>query len=185
MKMDKLHDVRRNLIVIPDDGKQNDFDNNVKVRQILHVNWDPVDGKAKNGKVVAIGINPSTAHKGKSDNTLSRLCRLIDMYGYNDLTMLNLFESISPCQDDVRGYVESTETDFSKYIKLFNEAEMILVVWGLDIKRYSKQVDNATAILKKYSKKLYCIQDEKKGTIRKPLHPSRISYDAIIDLYNI
>lgn len=181
--MEKLHEVRRNLIIVPDDGKQNAFDSNIKVRPTLHVSWNPIDCKAKSGKVVAIGINPSTAHKGKSDNTLSRLCRLLDMYGYYDLTMLNLFESISPRQDDVRGYVDSTETDFSEHTKLFDEAEIILVVWGLNVKRYSKQVDNATAILKQYENKLYCIQDDKNGVVRKPLHPSRISYNAIIDLY--
>lgn len=177
--MDKVRFcVRKNLSIVPDFGNHINNEDSVEIRPYLHVSWAG-DNK---GKVVAIGINPSTAKAGKSDNTLSRLCRLVDMYGYCDLSMINLFESSSP---DQREIVVNTETDFENHRKLFDEADIILIVWGLDNSKYRKQKAKAHGVLKEYYDKLFCIQDLKNGDLRKPLHPSRIAYTAEIAEYDI
>lgn len=58
-------------------------------RKFLCAKWDNSSNKKET--IVAIGINPGTAHNGKSDTTITKLCRFLDMHGFNNLSMLNLY----------------------------------------------------------------------------------------------
>ena len=98
---------RTNLKIKPFNAERNYTDNGM-TRELLCAEWDNEFNKQE--KVVAIGINPSNAHNGKSDNTITKLCRFIDMYGFNNLTMLNLYEDVSSVQ--IKG--EKCKTDFKE-----------------------------------------------------------------------
>lgn len=173
--MKKIKPVNSSLPVNPDNAAHHINNVNGDVRPFLHVSWD--DDAKDRVKAVAIGINPSTAKNGKSDNTVTRLCRFLDMYGINELEMLNLYESSSPVQKNMVKN-EETETDFETKRWHFDTADIILVVWGVNEKTYQNQIEKAKQVLRDYKDKVYCIQRPVKGIYRKPCHPSRLSYNT-------
>ena len=138
------------------------------IREFLCAKWD--NSAKKQEKIVAIGINPSTAHNGKSDTTITKLCRFLDMHGFNKLSMLNLYEDVSSIQ--LKG--EKIKTDFNTKRAIFDEADIILIVWGYgENKELQTLKQNAKAVLADYKDKLYCIKNSK-GKL--PVHPSRMHY---------
>ncbi len=154
----RVHEVDERLKIIPTDSI---MENNQ--RKEIHV-------KISDGlKAVVIGINPSTAHDGKSDNTLTRICRYLDSYGVGEVVMVNLFDTISTEQN---GIDPKQYCDMQVYEELFVNADLIVVAWGTEDK-YLKEKSDAFTYLLQYSNKVYCIEDEKGN---KPRHPSRISY---------
>ena len=122
-----------------------------------------------NLQAVVIGINPSTAHDGKSDVTLTKICRYLDSYGVGEVVMINLFDTIST---DQIGINKTEYCDLSKHDTLFKNADMIVVAWGTE-NTYLKEKQDAFMYLLQYSPKVYCIADEQGN---KPRHPSRIKY---------
>ena len=120
---------RTNLKIELFNADRKEYTGKGMTREFLCAKWD--NSANKKEKIVAIGINPSTAYNGKSDTTITKLCRFLDMHGFNNLSMLNLYENVSSTQ--FKG--EKIETDFSSKRAIFNEADIILVVWGVMIKR--------------------------------------------------
>lgn len=159
---------RTNLKINPFNAERN-YNDNGMTRGLLCAEWDNEFNKQE--KIVAIGINPSNAHNGKSDTTITKLCRFLDMHGFNNLTMLNLYEDVSSVQ--IKG--EKCKTDFKEKKAIFCNADIILIVWGFDDKKELKELkENALTVLAEFSNKLYCIKtDEGKY----PAHPSRMHYD--------
>lgn len=164
------NDYRTNFPIIPVNAARKEVSYNDFIRESLTVNWDSELNKAE--KVVAIGINPSTAQDGESDTTMTKFCRFLDMYGFNNVTMLNLFESVTPKQDKIN---RKLTTDFSKKTDLLNEADIILLVWGVGSNFQDKH--NTIPVLAGYAEKLYCIKNTN-GSY--PAHPSRMSYQSEI-----
>lgn len=163
-----LEKPRLDLVIVPFDAEQSKGGAKGKFRELLRVEWDE---KEKRPEAVAIGINPSTAHNGKSDTTITKLCRFLDMYGFRKLSMLNLYEDVSSTQ--LTGE-EKIETDFNTKRQMFDEADMILVVWGYSKnKELERLKTQANQVLMDYSDKLYCIRT-KSG--KYPAHPSRMHY---------
>lgn len=144
------------------------------IRELLYVNWDRKNSRKE--KIVSIGINPSTAQTGKSDRTMTKLCRFLDMYGFNNVTMLNLFEGVSPDQDKLN---LSTSTDFLQKREILDEADIILLVWGRknSKQKIEKAKGDTTGVLAKYADKLYCIKSPK-GSY--PMHPCYMPYASEI-----
>lgn len=161
---------RQNLNIVPHDAQRENIKTKGFVRKTLSAEWNSFSNRTEN--IVAIGINPSTAQNGKSDNTVTRLCRFLDTYGFNNVTMLNLFESVSSTQDKIN---ESAETDFNSNRDVFDEADIILIVWGLE--GYGENKLKAMSVLMDYVQKLYCI---KNPNGKYPAHPSRLAYDSEI-----
>ena len=162
----KVSDVNVKMVVHTENGV---YKNGGSHRSILTVCWD---GHGQR-KAVAIGINPSKANDQRSDNTITRLARYLDMYGFCQFKMLNLYESYST---DQKGIIKTSETDFSLYEKEFADADAIFIVWGLS-SQYIEQKKAAIQILAKYSEKLYCLKNQ---TGRFPIHPSRMAYNVTI-----
>ena len=94
------------------------------------------------------------------------------MYGFNNVTMLNLFESVSPDQKKIN---ERYKTDFNKKREILEIADTILLVWGVDGHKEVKK--EAMSVLSEYADKLYCIKNPKG---RYPVHPSRMPYRSEI-----
>lgn len=164
------NEYRSKLEIVPNTGQRNEVENKGIIRETLCVEWNSDLNKAE--KVVAIGINPSTAQEGESDTTMTKLCRFLDMYGFNNVTMLNLFESVSPDQSKI---LKTTRTDFNKKREIFDAADIILLVWGIDGHRKCKR--ETVAVLADYAEKLYYIRNQNG---RYPAHPSRMSYQSEI-----
>ena len=161
--MKKIKDVNSSLEVKTGDG---DYSQDKKNRMELTLSWSSRIKK----KAIAIGINPSKANDQRSDNTLTRLARFLDTYGFNEFLMLNIFESYSTDQNQID---KRSKTDFQKYRKHFAEVEAIFVVWGVNENDYYEEKQKVLDILAEYSEKVYCI---KKPNGRKPAHPARMGY---------
>lgn len=167
---------RTNLKIKPFNAEQNEYTGKGMTRESLCAEWDNAN---KQEKIVAIGINPSTAHNGKSDTTITKLCRFLDMHGFNNLSMLNLYENVSSTQ--LKG--EKIKTDFSTKRAIFDDADIILIVWGVNNKEELKKLkDNAKKVLTDYADKLYCIKNSKG---KSPAHPSRLHYNWDIVSYDV
>lgn len=161
---------RKNFAIEIFNAAQSENSNNSLKREFLCAKWKNDTNRPE--KIVAIGINPSTAHNGESDNTITKLCKFLDMYGFNNLSMLNLYENVSSTQ--LKSNDEKIKTDFNEKRELFNEADIILIVWGTDNKKDLKELKNkAIKVLSEYSNKLYCIKTSN-GNF--PAHPSRLCY---------
>ena len=120
---------------------------------------------------VAIGINPSEAD-GNIDDTMVKLSRYLDSYGFTKVIMLNLFKSISTDKNQID---ITTATDFSDpyYQNFFKKADAIVIVWSVDDNEYKTEKNNALNNLKGYEDKLCCILNNNSY----PMHPSRMSYN--------
>lgn len=158
--MEKKYAVNSNLTIIPkdcviEDGK----------RLIIKVEVNSTSLK----KAVVIGINPSIACDNQSDTTLTKISRYLYQYDIGELSMINLFETISTEQSGINF---SQESDFEKHQDLLVAADLIVVAWGIEDKYLEAKQKDFTYLLQ-FGDKVYCIQD-KKGN--KPRHPSRISY---------
>lgn len=163
--MNKIHNVNEKLVIEPQDSV---FD--VNQRKEIRVKLG--DGL----QAVVIGINPSTAHDGKSDVTLTKICRYLDAYGVGEIVMINLFNTISAEQD---GIEFEHYCDLTQYKELLENADLIVVAWGTE-NTYLKEKQDAFIYLLQYSSKVYCIADEKGN---KPRHPSRMKYSYSLDYY--
>ena len=141
----------------------------MKVRPILQANWTP--RTARKGRIIAIGINPSRAGErdNVSDSTLTKLCKFLEMYGFDNLTFLNLFSCVSTKQT----IDEASATDFEAQRELLESADVIVIAWGADRHQYADQKRDALKVLNDYREKTYCIQN-KRGAY--PIHPSRMGY---------
>ena len=127
-------------------------------------------------KAVIIGINPSSAHNAKSDTTLTKISRYLYSYGFCELVMVNLFETIST---DQKGIDFRQGSNLEKYNTYFEEADAIIVAWGIE-NTYSFEKQHALKYLLQYSNKVYCVED---GKGNKPRHPSRMSYEDKLVYY--
>ena len=163
-----LETPRTNLKIKPFNADREYTDNGMR-RGLLCAEWNNSTNRKE--KIVAIGINPSMAHNGKSDTTITKLCRFLDMHGFNNLIMLNLYEDVSSVQ--VKG--SKVATDFGTKKGIFDEADIILIVWGFDDKEDLRELkSNATKVLADYPGKLYCIMN---NMGKYPAHPSRMHYN--------
>lgn len=166
----KIEKARTNLKIKPFNAERKVCSEKGMTRELLCAEWD--NPFSRNEKIVAIGINPSMAHNGKSDNTITKLCRFLDMYGFDNLKMLNLYEDVSSVQLDG---IEKNKTDFESKRAIFDDADIIVVVWGFDDKKDLRELkENANKVLVDYAEKLYCIENDD-GKV--PAHPSRMRYN--------
>ncbi|NMA72985.1 MAG: DUF1643 domain-containing protein [Bacteroidales bacterium] len=161
--MERIHEVNEQLIIKPQDSVVEG-----NKRKEIRVKFN--DGI----QAVVIGINPSTAHDGKSDVTLTKTCRYLDSFGVGEVVMLNLFDTISVNQN---GIDYSERCELSQYDEILQKADMILVAWGTE-NNYIKEKQEAFNYLLQYSAKVYCIADEQGN---KPRHPSRIKYSYSLE----
>lgn len=129
---------------------------------------DGVSEKATK-KAIVIGINPSKATNDNSDKTLTTISKYLYQYGVGELAMINLFETRSPHQKDIK---LKHESNLENYKDEFNQADLIVVAWGIE-NTFPDTKEKAIAYLYPWRKKVYCIQD-KDGN--KPRHPRGMAY---------
>lgn len=163
--MEKIHEVNEKLVIEPQNSI---FEGNQ--RKEIRVKLG--DGL----RAVVIGINPSTAHDGKSDVTLTKICRYLDAYGVGEIVMINLFDTIST---DQAGIDHRQYCDFTQHDDLLENADLIVVAWGTE-NTYLKEKQDAFGHLLQYSPKVYCIADEQGN---KPRHPSRMKYSYSLEFF--
>lgn len=132
------------------------------------------DGK----KAVFIGINPSYANGIKCDKTTMTVINYLIDDGFGSLTVLNLFSIIDV---DTKSNSDKYSTDFEQYKEKLENADLILIGWGYEKKKYLNQKKEAENILRDFSEKVYTFVDEKN---RQCIHPCKMSKSSKIEQYN-
>ena len=90
----------------------------------------PLGSLPKN--VVFIGLNPSTADERIDDPTIRRCMGFARRFGFNTLTMLNLFAYRATNPSELRGLEDPIGPDNDLYLTLeCRMADLIIVAWGV------------------------------------------------------
>lgn len=173
MSYQKRYRLRPKLKAKPQNGVYTDEGKN---REVLTISWErrPDSDSVSNYSAVVIGINPSIANDVKSDNTLTRLARFLDIYGFTEFKMLNIFSSYSTQPTGIR---KNTQTDFSNFKNDLESTNIIILAWGTNNNDYREEKSKILEFLK--SKNL---MDKVFGISSNEMHyetrhPSRMSYD--------
>ena len=129
-------------------------------------------------ELIFIGLNPSLANAGQNDQTLRRLLRFAECWGYGTLVVINLFAKISKspkllslCNDPV-GWKNDFELDHWINYWEKNDSCELWIGWGV----HGKLMNRNTRILKrinKTSKNPYVIGLTKDGHPKHPLYLSK------------
>lgn len=135
--------------------------------------------KISDGRILyCFGINPSTAHPEKLDNTVSSVKRIASRHSFDAFLMLNLYPQRATNPKDMhdemnREIHELNLIEIDKILAL-NKDPTILVAWGTIIKMRSYLRDCLFDIYKicnKHNAKFMCI-----GNITKEGHPHHPLY---------
>ena len=147
-------------------------------------------GKSGTRKLFAIGLNPSTANKEKSDVTVSKVERVAENKGYNGFVMLNLYPIRSTNPKELGD--SKNEREFNKNIKEIVEIAKtekephFWTAWGNNISLRSYLLEalrDIFSVSKVINAKWFHLGElTKKGN---PRHPSRLSYEWDLREFNI
>lgn len=148
-----------------------EFNDNRTERYLMSKIWNEFKRRA-----VFIGINPSYANGIKGDNTTTNVINYLVDEGYGSLSVLNLFSIV-----DVNTKLNnpSYATNFNNYKEILEKADLIIIGWGTDKRKYTVQKKEAESILKMYSEKVFTFVDNNKQAV----HPRRITDTTTLEKY--
>lgn len=91
-----------------------------------------IPGSTKRGRVVFIMLNPSTADHERNDPTLTRCINFATSWGYNNLTVVNLFDWIAtnPKELPRERLVASSPYNDISILSAAHGASLIVCAWG-------------------------------------------------------
>ena len=137
------------------------FSNDRKYRYTLSRTWDDTKGK-----VMFIGLNPSTADEIENDPTIRRCIDFAKSWGYGGLEMTNLFAFRATEPKDMKNSDEPVGIENNEWLlKLSKECDIVVGAWGNDgnFKNRGKEV------IKMFDD-LYYIAKNKTGCPSHPLY---------------
>lgn len=142
-----------------------------KYRYVLWRKWNECKPMA-----MFIGLNPSTANENKSDNTITKLCKVASHNGFGGFFMLNLFALVSPYPDDLKK-CENPIMDNDKYLMEYSEkSTKIIYCWG----NFKEAQDRARQVAAMFPQP-YCFVKNKNGS---PKHPLYCKDESILIPFN-
>ena len=147
-----------------------EFNDDKTERYFMNKTWDELKKRA-----VLIGINPGYANGIKGDNTLTNVINYLVDKGYGSLSILNLFSNV-----DFKKNKLSCATNFNNYKEILEKADLIIISWGTDKRKYSIQKKEAESILKLYSEKIFTFVNQSKQAV----HQKRITNATTLDRYS-
>jgi hypothetical protein len=105
---------------------QAEFSNCRTYRYALWRTWDE-----SKGKVLFIGLNPSTADEVKDDHTIKRCMSYAKQWGYGGLIMANLFAYRTPYPQELKQSQDPIGPDNDAWLKrLHQQADIVVAMWG-------------------------------------------------------
>ena len=146
-----------------------EFNDDKTKRYFMNKTWDELKKRA-----VFIGISPGYANGIKGDNTLTNVINYLVDKGYGSLSILNLFSIV-----DFKTNKLSCATNFNNYKEILENADLIIIGWGTDKRKYSNQKKEAESILKLYSEKVFTFVAQNKQAV----HQKRITNTTTLDKY--
>ena len=107
-------------------NKHAELSNCRKYRYALWRTWND-----KKGKVLFIGLNPSTADETIDDTTITRCIRYATQWGYGGVIMGNLFAYRTPSPEEMKREKDPVGPDNDSWLKkLKEEADIVVAIWG-------------------------------------------------------
>jgi hypothetical protein len=147
-------------------GLDNDYLNGAEFsmcgsrRYLLWRIWDD-----KKGKVMFIGLNPSTAGTSNDDPTIKRVISFAKQWEYGGVFMLNLFTIISA---DPKILINCPDKEFKAdyFLRIYSSfVDRIVFCWG----NFKESKERAQAVIKMFPD-AYCLKKNNDGSPRHPLY---------------
>lgn len=102
------------------------FSDDEKCRYVLRRVWDD-----KKGKIVFIGLNPSTATEIKNDPTVSRMISFSKLHGFGSISVCNLFAFRTTFPSDLKKAHDPIGEENDLFIlKEILDADKVVACWG-------------------------------------------------------
>lgn len=136
-------------------------------RYTLHRDIDPLLG---NGTVAFIGLNPSTADETQDDPTIRRCIRFARSWGYQHLTMLNLFGLRSTDPRGLLGHRDPVGpgNDLAIATQIAN-ADLVVCAWGA-FPSGRPELERRAAFVLRMIHNPHCLGVTADGSPRHPLY---------------
>lgn len=109
-----------------------------KYRYVLWRSWDE-----SKGKVMFIGLNPSTANESSNDPTIRRVISFAKEWGFGGVYMLNLFALVSPYPEDLKGCADPVGENDAYLLEYSKKADRIIYAYG----SFLEAVDRAKKVI--------------------------------------
>ena len=133
-----------------------------RYRYTLERRWE-IKKPAK--RVVFIGLNPSTADHRVDDPTIRRCMGFARSWGFNELTVVNLFAYRTPYPTELKQASDPIGVYNSRYLgRVIREADLIIACWG----RHGTWRNQDTRLANRFRDRLFCLAENNDGS---PVHP--------------
>jgi len=140
-----------------------------RYRYRLERSWNQ-DTAAK--RVVFVGLNPSTADHRVDDPTIRRCIDFSHRWGYNAVTVINLFAYRTPYPAELKKADNPIGPYNRSHCKaVIEDAELVIACWG----RYGNWFDQDLAFASWVDTPLQCLSVNRDGS---PAHPLYIRADT-------
>jgi len=151
--------------------KEAKFSKDGKHRFSLSRTWDE-----EKGKVVFIGLNPSTANEENDDPTIRRVTRFAKDWGYGGIVMINLFTMITPYPKELD---PNRFTDLADWIirEESQKCNKVICAWGSFKIAKMRGLEVMT-----WLGECYALQINRDGS---PKHPLYVKADIEIVRYDL
>jgi len=123
------------------------------------------ESKAPLKRVVFIGLNPSTADHRVDDPTIRRCMGFAQSWGFNALSVVNLFAYRTPYPDELKKAIDPIGPYNVTHLgKIIRQADLAIACWGKDGSWMKQDV----RLARRFGNKLRCLAINKDGS---PAHP--------------
>lgn len=132
-----------------------------KYRYSLTRSWE--DGS---GKVVFIGLNPSTADQNQDDPTIHRCVNFAKSWGYSSIEMVNLFAYCATNPEELKMQQQAIGPANNQWIaSALQESKLTIACWG-----NHGSFKNRAAQIQGLYPRLHCLAINKSGQAKHPLY---------------
>lgn len=147
-----------------------------KYRYTLWREWADLFGSKREGIVMFIGLNPSTADESLDDPTIRKCMGFARQWGYQGMCMTNLFAYRATDPREMRRQADPVGAENNQFlIDVAKEAGVIVAAWG----KHGAFMDRAAAVRTLLAfRKIHCLRRNADGS---PEHPLYVPYITKIE----
>lgn len=130
-----------------------------------------IDPLLNTGRVMWIGLNPSTADEQKLDPTLRRIRAFTQAWGYSAFVMTNLFAFRATDPKDMKATADPIGEDNELMLQLIAEnpaTKLIIAAWGTHGDFNNRAMMTMGGPLR--GAELHCLEETKHGHPKHPLY---------------
>ena len=123
--------------------------------------------------VAFVMLNPSEANAEQDDPTIRACSQFAQRWGYNQLTVVNLFAYRTPQPSVLKKVANPIGLENDRYlIEAAELADKVILAWG-NWGNLLNRDQSVVTLLQHYQSKLYCLRRNHSGQPRHPLYVKR------------